>query len=289
MFYAPVDSKHAYHELPGIIHTATHDPDNAQSFKWRSRYMPLAVLANPDMRDTLRKSHEERAVSYNHETRVLRAYSENLAQSITAPDGRVMWALRVPRVWGAYPSMAEGNKMRNPTFDATDHVKVALAVLHAVYGHEPDGTPRAAMGVFAGVMVAYTPHGIIELLPGRVVALIPDTGVMPDVLASFQKKWGKPAAKRRTTQVTGDLLAIRPAPLIRNERELDLFLTGRLRFPPTRPVSPRRPPGNLSRERLLELDDAGSRWHAEMVEWHDEYDAPRAERPAPPFRWARDE
>lgn len=289
MFYEPVDSKHAYHALPGVIHAATHDPDNAQSFEWCSGYMPRAVLANPDMRDALWQAHVERAVTYDAETGTLRAFSETLAQSFTAPDGRVMWALRVPRVWGAYPSMEEGNKMRNPTFDATDHIKVALAVLHAVYGHEPDGTPRAAMGVFAHVMVAYTPHGIIELLPGRVVALIPDSGVVPDVLADFRKKWGKPDAKRRTTRVTGDPLAVRPAPLIRNERELDLFLTGRLRFPPMRPVAPRRPPGNLSQERLLELDDAESRFRAEIVEWEDKYDIPRVKRPALTLRGARGE
>ena len=274
MFYAPVDTKHAYRDLPGIIHTATHDPDNAQSFEWCSGYMPRAVLANPDMRDALWKAHVERAVSYDHETGTLRAYSATLAQSFTAPDGQVMWALRVPGGWGDYPSMDVGNPMRNPVFDAADHIKVALAVLHAVYGHEPDGTPRAAMGVFAGVMAAYTPHGIIELLPGRVVALIPDAGAVPDVLAEFQKKWGKPAAKRRTTKVTGDLLAIRPAPLIRDERDLDLFLTGRLRFPPMRPVAPRRPPGNLGRERLEELYDAESRHHHELVEWQDKYDMP---------------
>ena len=275
MFYERIDAEHAYRDLPGIIHAATHDPDNAKSFEWRSRHMPLAMVATPDIRETLRKSHEERAVSYDHETGTLRAFSETLAQSFTAPDGQVMWALRVPpEGWGAYPSMAEGNMLRNPTFDATDHIKVALTVLHAVYGYEPDGTPRAAMGMFANVMVAFTPHGIIELLPGNVVALIPDTGVMPDVLATFQKKWGKPDAKRRLTRVAGDPAAIRPAPLIRNERELDLFLTGRLRFPPMRPVAPRRPPGNLSQERLLELDDAWSRFSAELAEWEDKYDMP---------------
>lgn len=274
MFYEPVDSKHAYRDLPGLIHAATHDPDNAQSFKWCSGYMPRIALANPVTRDALWKAHEERVVSFDAETGILRAYSENLAQSITSPDGRVMWALRVPGGWGDYPSMAVGNTLRNPTFDVADHVKVALAVLHAVYGHEPDGTPRAAMGVFAGVMAAYTPHGIIELLPGRVVALIPDTGAVPGVLAGFQKKWRKPDAKRRTTKVTGDPHEIRPAPLIRTERELDLFLTGRLRFPPMRPVAPRRPPGNLSQERLLKMYDAESRHHHELVEWHDKYDIP---------------
>lgn len=274
MFYAPIDPKHAYRDLPGIIHTATHDPDNAQSFKWRSGYMPRAVLAVDRMRDALWQAHVEREVSYNHETGTLRAYSATLAQSFTAPDGQVMWALRVPWGWGDYPSMSIGNTMRNPVFDAADHIKVALAVLHAVYGHEPDGTPRAAMGVFAGVMVAYTPHGIIELVPGRVVALIPDTGAVPDVLADFQKKWGKPDAKRRITKVAGDPTQVRPAPLIRDERELDLFLTGRLRIPPMRPVAPSRPPGNLGRERLLELYDAESRYNAELIEWQDKYDMP---------------
>lgn len=289
MFYAPVDSKHAYRDLPGIIHAATHDPDNAQSFEWCSGYMPRAILAVDSMREALYQSHVERSVSYDHETGTLRAYSETLAMSFPSSDGRVLWALRVPGGWGAYPSMDVGNPMRNPVFDAADHIKVALAVLHAVYGHEPDGTPRAAMGVFAGVMVAYTPHGIIELLPGRVVALIPDTGAVPGVLADFQKKWGKPDAKRRITKVTGDPLAIRPAPLIRDQRDLDLFETGRLRFPPMRPVAPRRSPGNLSRERLLELDDALSRHHHEMVEWSDKYDIPWVKGPALPLRGARDE
>lgn len=274
MFYERIDAEHAYRDLPGIIHTATHDPDNAESFEWRSRHMPLAVLSTPDTRDALRKAHAERAVSYDAETGVLRAFSATLAQSFPSPDGRVMWVLRVPEVWGAYPSMHVGNRLRNATFDATDHIKVALTVLHAVYGHEPDGTPRAAMGVFANVMVAFTPHGMIELQPDRVVALIPDTGAMPNVLADFQKEWGKPDAKRRLTRVAGDPLAIRPAPLIRTEEELDLFLTGRLRFPPKRPVAPRRPPGNLSQERLLELEDAWSRVNAEMDEWDDKYDMP---------------
>lgn len=289
MFYEPVDSKHAYHSLPGVIHAATHDPDNAESFKWMASFMPRFALANPDIRDALWKSHEERAVSYDAETGVLRAYSENLAKSFIAPSGRVMWALRVPRVWGAYPSMAEGNVYRSFAADVADHVKVALAVLHAVYGHEPDGTPRAAMGWFAGVMVAYTPHGIIELAPGRVVALIPDSGVVPDVLADFQKKWGKPDAKRRTTRVTGDPTQVRPAPLIRNEEELDLFLTGRLRFPPMRPVAPRRPPGNLSRERLLELELMEFHHNNAMEEWQDKYDMPRVDRRVFTARGARGE
>lgn len=274
MFYEPADRHHAYHALPGIIRTATLTPDSAESFEWRGSFMPRFALANPDIRDALHKSHVERAVSFDAETGTLRAYSATLAQSFPTSDGQVVWALRVPGGWGAYPSMAEGNKYRSFATDVADHVKVALAVLHAVYGHEPDGTPRAAMGVFSGAMVAYTPHGIIELVPGRVVALIPDTGVVPDVLAGFQKEWGKPDAKRRVTRVTGDPLVVRPAPLIRDQRDLDLFEAGRLRFPPMRPVAPRRPPGNLSQERLLELDDAKSRYRAELVEWYDKYDMP---------------
>lgn len=274
MFYEPADRHHAYHALPGIIHTATHDPDNAESFEWKAKYMPRFTMANPDIREALRKAHEERAVSYDAETGILRAYSEILAISFTSPDGRVMWVLRVPEGWGDYPSMAEGNVYRSFATDVADHVKVALAVLHAVYGHEPDGTPRAAMGWFAGVMVAYTPHGIIELLPGRLVALIPDTGVVPDVLAAFQKKWGKPDAKRRTTRVAGDPLEVRPAPLLRVDRDLELFETGRLRFPPMRPVAPRRPPGNLSRERLLELELMEFHYNNALAEWNDKYDMP---------------
>src|SRR5699024_9140343 len=119
--------------------------------------------------------------------------------------------------------------------------------------------------------------------------LIPAAGTVPGVLAEFERQWRKPDAKRRTTKVTGDPLAIRPAPLIRNERELDLFLTGRLWFPPRRPARPRRPPGNLSRERLLELDDAMSRYRAELDEWYDKYDIPRVKRPAITVRGARDE
>ena len=274
MFYEPADHQHAYHALPGIIRTATLTPNSAESFEWRASFMPRFALANPDIRDALHKSHVEREVSFDAETGTLRAYSETLAQSFPTPDGRVVWALRVPGGWGDYPSMEEGNKYRSFATDVADHVKAALAVLHAVYGHEPDGTPRAAMGVFYGEMVAYTPHGIIELRPGRVVALIPDTGVVPDVLADFQKKWGKPDAKRRVTRVTGAPHVARPAPLIRNEGELDLFLTGRLRFPPMRPVAPRRPPGNLSQERLLELHYAEDRYNAEVDEWHDKYDMP---------------
>lgn len=291
MFYTPIHEKDALRDLPRVIHTATHNPSEAESFHYSPVVRSRAILGNPKLAEMMWEACAQRAVTYDHEAGTLTAYGSTLAQSFPTQDGQVLWVLRAPPSgWGAFPLMDEANRYRNPVYDGPDHIRAAATVLHAVYGYERDGTPRAAIGTFAGVLALYTPHGIFEFLPGRPVALIPEQGSRRvGVLAEYEDRWAKKGARRRVSRVTGDPSVLRPPPLIRGERDLELFLTGRLPFPPMRPVEPVRGRGNFSPDRQLEWEDTMDRYMAELDEWEEKYGMPRAKRPAITVHGARDE
>ena len=271
MFYAPYPESHPLAPLPQIILDA-HNGLPVAPFRYSPVVRRHAHLSRPDLAAMLWEACEQRAVSFCPEEMVLRAFDAPLAQAFDSPDGRRLWVLRPPRLgWGGYPLMYEANNYRADGYDMSDHVRIAQAVLHAVYGHEADGTPRAAMGLFAGVVVAYTPHGIMELPPGKLVALIPDTGGRAGVLEEYRRQWEPPGRVRHTPKVTGDPSQVKPPPLIRDEDDLDAFLAGRLKAPPPRPLAPVRGRGQFGPDRQLEWDHQVKLYEWALADWEAEY------------------
>lgn len=278
MFIVPFDSKSPLFPLVEILHDATHAAPLARSFDFSPVVRSHAILAHPDTAAMMWEACSQQSVSFDPEQGTLKALGSTLAQSFPTDDGEVRWVLRPPKMgWGEFPLRDKVKPFRSSVNDAPNHMRIAIALLHAVYGYEEDGEPRAAIGYFAGVPAMYTPLGVFELRPGHPIALIPED-TRSGVLAEYSARWERPGAKRRVSRVKGDPAFLRPAPLVRDGEDLDLFLSDELRLPPMRPVQPPRGRGNFSPERKLEWEDTLYRWHVAMDEWEDTYGLRRTRR-----------
>lgn len=271
MFYSPYPPKHPLAPLVDAIRDA-HEGLEVEPFHYEPVVRSRAILAHADTAAMMWEACRQRAVSFDPETMTVRAFGSVLAMAFEAADGTYRWVLRPPRMgWGSYPLMDQANPFRTTAYDIPDHVRVAGAVLNAVYGEEDDGTPRSALGIFAGAVVAYTPHGVMELPPGRVVALIPDTHGRGGVLEEFRRRWQPKPRTRQVARVTGDPAMVQPAPLIRDDDDLDLFLAGKMVAPPLRPVPPVRGRGNYGKDRMLAWEYEQQLYEWALEDWEAQY------------------